>query len=403
VLETAAAQLPPGAHGLLALPYWTGALTPYWDHNARGVLLGLTGGHGKSHVYRALLESMAYEQRMLTTDAERASGRTIDELVTLGGGSRSPVWCQMIADVMQRDVLVVREPESTRVGAGMLAAAAVGLHGSIREAADAISGTARRFVPDQDRAAAYGRALRRVPRHLPVAVHAVPPPGRGREDGVTRPAPAAPTAAPTRLYDGYLFDLDGTIYLGDELLPGAQRLVERLRELGRAPLFLTNNPTRDPQTYADKLTRLGLPTPAGAVVNTVLKMKAWLLRHAPGAGVFVIGEEPLCRALAAAGVRLTERPEEIDVVVASYDRTFDCRKLQIAFDALWQHRQARLVTTNPDAYCPVGPGRGEPDAAAITAAIEAATGVRCEVNVGKPSRIVLERIDDLLPHESWTS
>lgn len=207
---------------------------------------------------------------------------------------------------------------------------------------------------------------------------------------MTRPAPAAPTAAPTRLYDGYLFDLDGTIYLGDELLPGAQRLIERLRELGRAPLFLTNNPTRDPQMYADKLTRLGLPTPAGAVVNTVLTMTAWLLQHAPGAGVFVIGEEPLRRALAAAGVRLTERPEEIDVVVASYDRTFDYRKLQIAFDALWQHRRARLVTTNPDAYCPVGPGRGEPDAAAITAAIEAATGVRCEVNVGKPSRIMLD-------------
>jgi HAD superfamily hydrolase (TIGR01450 family) len=207
---------------------------------------------------------------------------------------------------------------------------------------------------------------------------------------VTRPAPAALTAAPTRLYDGYLFDLDGTIYLGDELLPGAQRLIERLRELGRAPLFLTNNPTRDPQMYADKLTRLGLPTPAGAVVNTVLTMTAWLLQHAPGAGVFVIGEEPLRRALAAAGVRLTERPEEIDVVVASYDRTFDYRKLQIAFDALWQHRRARLVTTNPDSYCPVGPGRGEPDAAAITAAIEAATGVRCEVNVGKPSRIMLD-------------
>ena len=203
---------------------------------------------------------------------------------------------------------------------------------------------------------------------------------------MTVPAPAGPT----RLYDGYLFDLDGTIYLGDELLPGAQRLIQRLRELGRAPLFLSNNPTRDPQMYADKLTLLGLPTPASAVVNTVITMTAWLLQHAPGAGVFVIGEEPLCRALTAAGVRLTDRPEEIDVVVASYDRGFDYRKLQIAFDALWQHRRARLVTTNPDAYCPVGPGRGEPDAAAVTAAIEAATGVRCEVNVGKPSPIMLD-------------
>jgi HAD superfamily hydrolase (TIGR01450 family) len=192
------------------------------------------------------------------------------------------------------------------------------------------------------------------------------------------------------VYDGYLFDLDGTVYLGDELLPGASRLITRLRELGRACLFLSNNPTRDPQMYADKLTRLGLPTPPGAVVNTVVTMTAWLLRNAPGAGVFVIGEEPLCRALSAAGVRLTDRPDEIDVVVASYDRGFDYRKLQIAFDALWPHRRARLVTTNPDAYCPVGPGRGEPDAAAVTAAIEAATGVRCEVNVGKPSRIMLD-------------
>lgn len=207
---------------------------------------------------------------------------------------------------------------------------------------------------------------------------------------MTVPVPSGPTAAPTRLYDGYLFDLDGTIYLGDELLPGAQRLIQRLRELGRPSLFLSNNPTRDPQMYADKLTLLGLPTPASAVVNTVITMTAWLLQHAPGAGVFVIGEEPLCRALTAAGVRLTDRPEEIDVVVASYDRGFNYRKLQIAFDALWQHRRARLVTTNPDAYCPVGPGRGEPDAAAVTAAIEAATGVRCEVNVGKPSPIMLD-------------
>lgn len=203
-------------------------------------------------------------------------------------------------------------------------------------------------------------------------------------------APSALTAAPSRLYDGYLFDLDGTIYLGDELLPGAARLVSRLRELGRAPLFLSNNPTRDPQMYADKLTRLGLPTQPEAVVNTVMTMTAWLLDHAPGAGVFVIGEEPLRRALAAAGVRLTERPSEIDVVVASYDRAFDYRKLQIAFDALWPQRGARLVTTNPDAYCPTGPGRGEPDAAAVTAAVEAATGVRCQVNVGKPSRIMLD-------------
>ena len=203
---------------------------------------------------------------------------------------------------------------------------------------------------------------------------------------------AAPpsTAVPTRLYAGYLFDLDGTVYLGDELLPGAYELIRRLRDLGSQTLFLSNNPTRDPAMYAEKLDRLGLPTPVTHIVNTVVTMTAWLVKNAPGARVFVIGEEPLRRSVQQAGLQLSEDPAEIDVVVASYDRGFDYRKLQIAFDALWQHGRARLVTTNPDAYCPMPDGRGEPDAAAITAAITASTGVACQVNVGKPDRIMLD-------------
>jgi HAD superfamily hydrolase (TIGR01450 family) len=195
--------------------------------------------------------------------------------------------------------------------------------------------------------------------------------------------------APARLYQAYMLDLDGTIYLGDHLLPGAFELVTTLRESGRQTLFLSNNTTRDPQMYADKLSRLGLPTEARHIVNPVVTIVAWLRTEAPDASVFVIGEEPLERALRDAGVTLTENPAEIDIVVASYDRGFDYRKLQIAFDALWQHGRARLVTTNPDAYCPMPGGRGEPDAAAVIAAIEASTGVRCEVNVGKPSPLML--------------
>ncbi len=157
VLETAAAQLPPGSEGLLALPYWTGALTPYWDHNARGVLLGLSGIHGKGHVYRAILEGIALEQRLLTTGAEKALGAPIEDVIALGGGSRSAVWCQIIADVMQRRVSVVKEPESTCLGAGMLGAAAAGIHPSIADAARAMSGTACGYEPREDVSAAYDR------------------------------------------------------------------------------------------------------------------------------------------------------------------------------------------------------------------------------------------------------
>jgi HAD superfamily hydrolase (TIGR01450 family) len=191
-----------------------------------------------------------------------------------------------------------------------------------------------------------------------------------------------------RLYGGYLFDLDGTVYLGDALLPDARETVLGLRAAGARTLFLSNNPTRNATTYADKLTRLGIPTSPEEVVNPLVTMVDWLRRHTPGARLFVIGEEPLQAALRAAGFRLVDRAEDVDVVVASYDRQFDYRKLQVAFDALWQHRGAILVTTNPDPYCPLAGGRGEPDAAAVVAAIEACTGVRCTANVGKPDPLM---------------
>ena len=202
--------------------------------------------------------------------------------------------------------------------------------------------------------------------------------------------------APDRLYEGYVFDLDGTIYLGDELLPGVKRLIPKLRELGKRVIFLSNNPTNDPKMYAEKLARLGLKTPASEIVNTVLTMTQWLLEEHPEATVFPISEEPLKNSLAEAGIRISEDPEEIDIVIASYDRTFDYRKLQIAFDAIWFYERAMLVTTNPDRYCPFPGGRGEPDAAEIVAAIEACTGTKCQVNVGKPDPIMLKTVMDLI-------
>lgn len=199
-----------------------------------------------------------------------------------------------------------------------------------------------------------------------------------------------PTRRPETPYRGYIFDLDGTVYLGDALLPRAAQVIETVRRLAVRVLFLSNNPTRDRAEYADKLTRLGIPATEGDVVNTVYTMTQWLMQHHPDATVYPISEEPLKRALRAAGIRVSEDPAEIDFVIASYDRTFEYRKLQIAFDAIWYHKRARLITTNPDRYCPFPGGRGEPDAAAIVAAIEACTGARCEVNVGKPDPLMLQ-------------
>jgi phosphoglycolate/pyridoxal phosphate phosphatase family enzyme len=196
-----------------------------------------------------------------------------------------------------------------------------------------------------------------------------------------------------RIFPGYVFDLDGTVYLGDALLPGARRTVETLRAMGSRVVFLSNKPLQTRADYAAKLTHLGIPTSPDEVINSSWVLVRWLEREAPGVALFVIGEPPLLAELRAAGFHLTEQAAEVEFVVASFDRAFDYRKLQIAFDAI--RARARFVATNADRYCPTPTG-GLPDAAAIIGAIEGCTGKSVEVVVGKPSPITARAILDRL-------
>ena len=163
--------------------------------------------------------------------------------------------------------------------------------------------------------------------------------------------------------------------------------------MGKRTVFLSNNPTHTREEYAAKLTRLGLPTPAGDVINSSYVMVNFLRRRHPGARCFVVGEASLCNELERAGFELVDDAAQVEVVIASFDRTFVYRKLQIAFDAI--RNGARFFATNADRYCPV-PGGGEPDAAAMIAAIEACTSTQVEAVVGKPSAYMVEAILDLL-------
>jgi HAD superfamily hydrolase (TIGR01450 family) len=199
-----------------------------------------------------------------------------------------------------------------------------------------------------------------------------------------------------RDYKGYIFDLDGTIYLGQKLLPGAKDLILGLREHNKKVIFLSNNPTKNPEMYAEKLTNLGIPTPASEIVNTVVAMILWLQENAKGKKIYAIAEAPLINAIKSAGFQYTENPEEIDIVIASYDRDFHWKKFQIAFDALWFYKRARLVATNPDQFCPLPGGRGEVDTGPVIAALESCTGVKCEANVGKPNKLMAELVFNLI-------
>jgi NagD protein len=185
---------------------------------------------------------------------------------------------------------------------------------------------------------------------------------------------------------GVIFDLDGTVYLSDHLIPGARQVIEQLRGQGRRMVFVSNKPLQSRADYAAKLTRLGVPTHPDDVINSSLVLTRYLSRQMPGATVFAIGEPPLLEELAA-GFRLSEDPDEIEVVIASFDRTFDYRKLNIGFQAL--RRGARFFATNADATCPVAGGE-IPDAAAVIGALEGCSKRKVELVVGKPSPLIVE-------------
>jgi HAD superfamily hydrolase (TIGR01450 family) len=198
---------------------------------------------------------------------------------------------------------------------------------------------------------------------------------------------------PDRLFAGYIFDLDGTVYLGDALLPTAGETLNTLRRLGARTIFISNNPTHPRSDYAEKLTRLGVPTPVDDILTSTLVLVRFLQGRMPAARLFVIGEQPLRDALSDAGFELVEDAHRVQAVIASFDRTFVYRKLQIAFDAI--RLGARFFATNPDRYCPV-PGGGEPDCASIIAAIEACTNSQVEAVVGKPSHYMVDAALELM-------
>jgi HAD superfamily hydrolase (TIGR01450 family) len=189
---------------------------------------------------------------------------------------------------------------------------------------------------------------------------------------------------PDRSFAGYAMDLDGTVYLGDALLPHAAETIQRIRDAGAQLVFLTNNPLHSPASYAHRLSALGVPASEAEIVTPLAVLVSYLRAHHAGAAVLTVAEPLVDATLAAGGLDVTGVPAEAGVVVVSFDRTFSYAKLLAAFRAV-RHHGAAIVATNPDPFCPT-PDGGLPDCAAMLAAIEACTGARAEAVVGKPSR-----------------
>jgi HAD superfamily hydrolase (TIGR01450 family) len=195
-----------------------------------------------------------------------------------------------------------------------------------------------------------------------------------------------------RVFEGYALDLDGTVYLGDELLDGAAETLSSLRSRARV-VFVTNKPLETAESYAEKLTRLGIATSSTDIVTPLDSLVHYLDEHHHGATVLTVAEELVDDVVRDAGYEVVSDPFDATVVVVSFDRTFTYAKLLAAYRAV--RNGATIIATNPDPFCPT-PDGGLPDCAAMLAAVEACTGARAEAIVGKPSahmgRAILDRL-----------
>jgi sugar (pentulose or hexulose) kinase len=162
LLGLAASKVPPGSLGLMLVPYWTGVMSPYWDDAATGITVGWTGAHRREHFYRAIMEGIAYEHRLVMDRVGQVTGQPIDEFILMGGGSHSALWCQIVADVHGKPVTRASTTEATNLGAGILAASAVGWYDSVRQAADGMTATLERFGPSDTTHATYDRLYHEV-------------------------------------------------------------------------------------------------------------------------------------------------------------------------------------------------------------------------------------------------
>jgi glycerol-1-phosphatase len=190
-------------------------------------------------------------------------------------------------------------------------------------------------------------------------------------------------------FDGFLIDLDGVVWIGREPVPGAPEALTALLAAGKQIAFVTNNPSRHPAAYAERLRGMGIEVGAERIVTAGM-VTARLAGEAAGAGgtAFVIGAAPLKEMVAATGAVLLEgeAARAADVVVVSGHRGFDYEELLTAKLAL--DGGAALVATSHDPTMPM-PGGEWPGTGAVLAAVETASGRSAEIG-GKPERHLFE-------------
>lgn len=177
----------------------------------------------------------------------------------------------------------------------------------------------------------------------------------------------------------FIFDMDGTIYLGNNPFPEAIRFINRLRDSGRKVLFFTNNASHNHEFYLEKLNRLGFGASESEIMSSADVTIEFLKRNRTGKKVYLLGTEELYLQMKNAGIDLICSPDgkvadgqNADIVVSSFDTSLTYEKLTVACDFI--RYGAEYLSTHPDYNCPTETGF-IPDSGAIAAAITSSTGV----------------------------
>ena len=185
----------------------------------------------------------------------------------------------------------------------------------------------------------------------------------------------------------FLLDMDGTFNLGDHLIDGSLRFIETLHGLGIDYLFLTNNSSKHRRQYAEKITRLGLPTSEEKVFTSGEATALYLKQEGSAHAVYVVGTPALEEEFRQHGFQL--EPDKPQSVVLGFDTTVTYEKLRKLCDFV--RAGLPYIATHPDFNCPTETGF-IPDIGAVIAFVKASTGREPDLVVGKPNRMIVDAV-----------
>ncbi|MBO4363796.1 MAG: HAD-IIA family hydrolase [Clostridia bacterium] len=190
----------------------------------------------------------------------------------------------------------------------------------------------------------------------------------------------------------FLFDMDGTLYLGNDRLDGAKELIDLLRAQGKKALFITNNSSRVPAQYVENLAKMDISATVDDFFTSADAIVYLLNKTNPGARIYVVGTPGFENFMADSGFELvrsyeTDPAKRPEFVVLGFDTTLTYEKLRIMCDYLVDG--VRYVATHPDMVCPAEGHRFIPDAGSMMLMIEGATGRKPELIAGKPNATMI--------------